>query len=333
MHRGNSAGRADYIILDGSDPAELSTILSSSESRVIAKPATKSGIQFRCEFATADALAIGLCRYEGHINIDRESARDKYLVFLPRYGLATLHVGGREILTSPTRGAIFDCQQNKGIIMSGQREHLVVVLDRAALYTRLTDMLDIPVSGGIDFSPEINLTAGPGLAIAQTAAALHAGLAETAALRDAPLARLSLTNGLIELLLESLPHRLSSELHRATSPMPRHVKRAIDFMRANLSKPLTLQEIALAAGAGSRTLQEGFRRFKLTTPMAHLQYLRLDAVHQELMQARPNQTVSDIATRWGFTHPSRFAADYRKRFGQAPSQTLRSSRFPFRLLD
>ncbi|WEJ14136.1 helix-turn-helix domain-containing protein (plasmid) [Sinorhizobium sp. K101] len=35
----------------------------------------------------------------------------------------------------------------------------------------------------------------------------------------------------------------------------------------------------------------------------------------------------DIAPKWGFPHSGRFFADYRKRFGQAPSQTLQSSSF------
>jgi AraC-like DNA-binding protein len=34
--------------------------------------------------------------------------------------------------------------------------------------------------------------------------------------------------------------------------------------------------------------------------------------------------VSHIAGRWGFMYLSRFAAAYREKFGESPSQTLRS---------
>ena len=47
----------------------------------------------------------------------------------------------------------------------------------------------------------------------------------------------------------------------------------------------------------------------------------------ELTRADPWQvTVSEVAYRWGFTHLGRFAGAYRERFGETPSQTLRSTR-------
>jgi len=40
--------------------------------------------------------------------------------------------------------------------------------------------------------------------------------------------------------------------------------------------------------------------------------------------------VQDIAARWGFWHLSHFANDYRRMFGELPSETLRSSAHPAR---
>ena len=95
-------------------------------------------------------------------------------------------------------------------------------------------------------------------------------------------------------------------------------------MTANLSKPMTLVEVAVACGVSSRTLQQGFRQFKNTTPMNYLQHLRLEAFREELVEARPGQSVAEVALSWGFTHMGRLATDYRNRFGELPSQTLRS---------
>ena len=57
--------------------------------------------------------------------------------------------------------------------------------------------------------------------------------------------------------------------------------------------------------------------------MAHLRRIRLDRVHGELLRATVEPRVSDIAMRWGFFHPSRFARQYQERFGELPSDTAR----------
>ena len=46
---------------------------------------------------------------------------------------------------------------------------------------------------------------------------------------------------------------------------------------------------------------------------------RLDRVRKELTGDAVPASVTEVAVRWGFTHTSRFAADYRRRFGVAPS--------------
>jgi AraC-like DNA-binding protein len=57
--------------------------------------------------------------------------------------------------------------------------------------------------------------------------------------------------------------------------------------------------------------------------MSYLHDLRMAAAHRDLLGSDGKQVVADVALRWGFTHLGRFAAEYRKRFGQLPSQTLK----------
>ena len=74
-----------------------------------------------------------------------------------------------------------------------------------------------------------------------------------------------------------------------------------------------------------RRLQEGFREHIGVTPLEHLRNVRLDRVHAQLTGDGPPAAVTDIAYRWGFTHPGRFAADYRRRFGIGPAASRRAS--------
>jgi AraC-like DNA-binding protein len=85
--------------------------------------------------------------------------------------------------------------------------------------------------------------------------------------------------------------------------------------------PSTLCELG---GVGERTLQYAFReRFGLT-PAAFLKVRRLTAVRNALERRAGSPTVSvgDLAADFGFWHTGQFAADYRRAFGETPSQTV-----------
>ena len=57
--------------------------------------------------------------------------------------------------------------------------------------------------------------------------------------------------------------------------------------------------------------------------MEFLRRIRLERVRNELIHATNGATVTSAAMRWGFLHLGRFAADYRARFNESPSATLR----------
>ncbi len=101
-------------------------------------------------------------------------------------------------------------------------------------------------------------------------------------------------------------------------------KRAEQYLIANVEKPLSLTDLCEAARANERTLLVGFREVFGTSPKAFLKSLRLNRVKQNLRKAPAGTTITDVALRWGFTHLSRFAADYRRMFGEFPHETLRN---------
>ncbi|MET8121957.1 helix-turn-helix transcriptional regulator [Micromonospora sp. NPDC005189] len=78
-----------------------------------------------------------------------------------------------------------------------------------------------------------------------------------------------------------------------------------------------------AAGVSLRAVQLAFRRHLGTTPMAYLRRIRLVRAHHDLVRADPGQeTVSGIASRWGFASHSRFTARYHASYGVPPRETL-----------
>lgn len=108
-----------------------------------------------------------------------------------------------------------------------------------------------------------------------------------------------------------------------TSPLPRGVRRALDAMRANVGHDWTIADLAEAAGMSGRTLQRQFRAFLGKTPWAALSDLRFEAARRELLRGLPETKVMDVALRHGFSHYGRFSVEYRRRYDETPSTTLK----------
>jgi AraC family ethanolamine operon transcriptional activator len=49
--------------------------------------------------------------------------------------------------------------------------------------------------------------------------------------------------------------------------------------------------------------------------------VRLNAVRRELRNGTADQTIGDVAARWGFWHMGHFSHDYKALFGETPSHT------------
>lgn len=105
---------------------------------------------------------------------------------------------------------------------------------------------------------------------------------------------------------------------------PRTVRRAVAFIESDAHRDITVADIAAAAHVTIRALQYAFRRHLGTTPTELLRRVRLDHAHRELLAADPTTglTVTEVAARWGFLHPGRFAHYYRAAYGRSPLGTL-----------
>ena len=109
-------------------------------------------------------------------------------------------------------------------------------------------------------------------------------------------------------------------------PLPRELKKAIEWLEAEPARPWRLRELAAASGVAPRTLQKLFRRFVGCAPIAFVRKVRFERARQELLRGPQGTSITEIATRCGFAHLGRFATEYRRRYGESPSTTARRSR-------
>lgn len=84
-----------------------------------------------------------------------------------------------------------------------------------------------------------------------------------------------------------------------------------------------IRDLCSLFNVSERTLEYAFRERFDTTPKGYIKSLRLNQVRKALKQpSRKSEKIADIANRFGFWHMGQFAADYRKLFGELPSETF-----------
>lgn len=199
----------------------------------------------------------------------------------------------------------------------------VARLDRADVTRLTTELTGVPTEE-LRFTalrPTTTQTAAHWLALVRH---LTRDVLPTVATTHSPLIRSAACRLLVASLLETFPNSAAGHAHANEWVASPAVRRAVAYIQDHAAEPIELTDIADAARVGTRGLQLGFRRHLDTTPLAYLRRIRLERAHLDLTASDPAKvTVSEIAQRWGFAHQGRFAAAYRRRYGQPPSHSLR----------
>lgn len=120
------------------------------------------------------------------------------------------------------------------------------------------------------------------------------------------------------------PIDLTPRAARIRLRAPQIVKRLDAFLREHLDQPIHLAQLCDATGVSERSLRNACHAVCGTSPKRYLTRRRLEAVRLALAEARPgHDTVTRIATDYGFFELGRFAGIYSSTFGERPSDTLR----------
>ena len=126
-------------------------------------------------------------------------------------------------------------------------------------------------------------------------------------------------------LLNEFPHNYSCALRRESTARASHrrVDRATAVIRQRYAEQLRLGDLAVESSMSIRSLTQQFREVHGMSPMKFLQDVRLCAARVKLAESCDERSVTRVALDCGFSSVGRFAALYRARFGELPSQTNR----------
>jgi AraC-like DNA-binding protein len=275
---------------------------------------------------TVGRLTCGYMRFRDAVRIETAEA-ENYHVDIP--------VGGRATMRAGLEQPVYGTRGTAGVFMPGRPveldcgerfAQLSLMIPRDQLQLELENLLGENLARPLEFNAELDLTALGAQMMLQALRLIDKASYQPDGPLAHPLAMQRLEQVLLHSLLFAQPHNHSAALAGASpTPGTRPVAQAVELLRGSPEHPWTLAELAAEVSLSVRSLQEGFRRSLDTTPTTYLRQLRLEKVHEELTTADPGTvSVTEVATRWGFVHLGRFAAAYRQKFAERPSETARA---------
>jgi AraC-like DNA-binding protein len=253
--------------------------------------------------------------------------RERLGLVLPSAGKLSARIRDRSVAIDQDHALALSVPEVNAISYSGRGRHGHVTLefDVPTVHKTLSDIFEGASLRTVELSPQLGLAGPAGQMLKALVEAVGAGMRDASIRSEKSMALLG--ESILRLIFLNFPHGLDSHLRRhQRNATPRQIRDALDFMRANMHQPLTLSDVAAAAGISVRSLQYGFRRFRNVTPLAYLRDIRLEAVQAELSSPLNALSIRDVALKWGFAHMGHFAARYRATYGEAPSETARSAR-------
>ena len=124
---------------------------------------------------------------------------------------------------------------------------------------------------------------------------------------------------LIEVLrLQARLNQKSSRLERLT---PRQVKQLQDFIHGSLNTQISLTELAKLVNLSVSHFARAFRASIGVPPARYIRQQRLEQARQLLISGE--QSIQELASRYGFASASHFAELFRIHFGMSPREYRR----------
>lgn len=274
-------------------------------------------------------VTLGTVTYSGPVRVETGAVPNAYQINLSLDRPLRAMRGDESIIAGPRLAAVYGLHQHGFEGFDRPQRVLGVKIEHFALERRLEQLLDRSLSGApIEFEFGMPLDGSRSRDWYTVLQLLGRRLWSSPGLSVDSSITVNLQDTLLTGLLMSARHSFSDELAQPVgAAAPRAVRRAVEIVDAHPDASLmTVPDLARTAGVSVRALQAGFRATFDTTPLAFLRERRLTHARRDLETASTEQTsVADVAERWGFAHHGRFSLDYRRRFGEHPSATLRRS--------
>ncbi len=295
----------------------------------IFKPHTLKMLKHSGEFQASmhhvqhGGVSINQLGYQNEVMIDPEQLEDFYLVQIPIRGGAEIRCGNKTFISSAQTASLVSPSLPLNMRWDADSPQIILRLEKERVERHCQQHFNLIPHKTVEFEPELHLDTTAGMHFLRMLQIMTEALTAPCPSLRYPLAFEQLQATLINALVYGQASNLPLE-GPVNSIAPYFIKRVEEYIHAHAHEAMTIETLAEYAGVSVRTLFAGFHRYRETSPMEFVRQIRLQHVRSELLaQDFAAKSVTDIALKWGFNHLGRFAIDYKRRFGESPSATLR----------
>lgn len=306
------------------DPASISGYMSSAfrpNRSIIRRKSTYAA--FRHNSLQFGTTTFNLVRYGIEARVDAPPANEIFLAMFTLSGTARVNQGKHQFSTSPGSFCMLNPNRHLKIDLSEDFEQLTLKICGDAMRRALLQLTHREIKDPLEFAPTAYPINGKAASFAHLVKTVCIDAQSPEQGFNHPTVCRHLEDAMVNLLLTEFTHNYSSMMATSLQTLvPYFLKRAEEYINANLTEPISVVDVATVTGTSVRSLQNAFRQYRQTTLTAYLRNQRLHSVRQNLLSAAANGlTVTEVALAHGFTHLSKFSHYYKTLFGESPSQT------------
>lgn len=327
--RGVPPALKDNEIFYTENPAEAKRLMAKALAPLSLDVAPENIAGFAATMHGVRLRNVSMLYLDVHVaaTIDIPVLGQYFGVHMPMNGRAWADHRGRSFEATTIRALVTSPGEAVRIQFDHDSPQLLIRIEHRAMTAHLTRLLGRSLSKPLAFEPDFDLASEAAMRWHTAVQLIHSEVFHHGSL----IQRGHGIGAIEELLMSTLLHLQPSNYHeeflQPAQPDPRRavVHDAMNYIDDHLAERITMDDLAKAVHMSVRSIQQGFREELNMTPMTYVRERRLERAHEELMDAIPSDgiTVTAVAERWGFNHLGSFAVEYRKRWGEAPSDTLR----------
>ena len=132
-----------------------------------------------------------------------------------------------------------------------------------------------------------------------------------------------------DLMIHKLPEFLLKAIANVADQLPKKIStsrqillnKILTYIQKNLHRKVNTMELCDMFKISERNLRYIFKEILGVSPIRYLKIIKLNKARKGILKAKENIEINLTANKWGFNHSGQFATDYKKLFGEFPSET------------